>query len=184
MSNLVRFEKVDNELNILRIGGKSFLPPDVEWPTNPNGEKMVFIFNIPTNFLNSTLQFNYPKDQVISVFTTYNREDYFLDSIVYNGDIEELQNIKNGYTKVILHSVASPRNDADFLISAREIVIDKEMNEFDGYYEGGLCMVFILHPQIIGIPGRYQMLEELMLYMKEKPDIWFAQGNEIADDFC
>ena len=80
MSNLVRFEKVDNELNILRIGGKSFLPPDVEWPTNPNGEKMVFIFNIPTNFLNSTLQFNYPKDQVISVFTTYNREDYFLDS--------------------------------------------------------------------------------------------------------
>ena len=49
MSNLVRFEKVDNELNILRIGGKSFLPPDVEWPTNPNGEKMVFIFNIPTN---------------------------------------------------------------------------------------------------------------------------------------
>ena len=36
MSNLVRFEKVDNELNILRIGGKSFLPPDVEWPTNPN----------------------------------------------------------------------------------------------------------------------------------------------------
>ena len=69
MSNLVRFEKVDNELNILRIGGKSFLPPDVEWPTNPNGEKMVFIFNIPTNFLNSTLQFNYPKDQVISVFT-------------------------------------------------------------------------------------------------------------------
>lgn len=48
MSNLVRFEKVDNELNILRIGGKSFLPPDVEWPTNPNGEKMVFIFNILT----------------------------------------------------------------------------------------------------------------------------------------
>ncbi len=45
MSNLVRFEKVDNELNILRIGGKSFLPPDVEWPTNPNGEKMVFIFS-------------------------------------------------------------------------------------------------------------------------------------------
>lgn len=134
MSNLVRFEKVDNELNILRIGGKSFLPPDVEWPTDPNGEKMVFIFNIPTNFLNSTLQFNYPKDQVISVFTTYNREDYFLDSIVYNGDIEELQNIKNGYTKVILHSVASPRNDADFLISAREIVIDKEMNEFDDNY--------------------------------------------------
>ncbi|MFR4775270.1 MAG: DUF1963 domain-containing protein, partial [Lachnospira sp.] len=83
MSNLVTFENADNESNILRIGGKSFLPPDMEWPTNPNGEKMVFIFNIPTNFLNAELNFNYPKDKVISVFTTYNREDYFLDSIVY-----------------------------------------------------------------------------------------------------
>lgn len=82
MSNLVRFEKVDNELNILRIGGKSFLPPDVEWPTNPNGEKMVFIFNIPTNFLNSTLQFNYPKDQVISVFTTYKKIIFWTRSFI------------------------------------------------------------------------------------------------------
>ena len=32
------------------------------------------------------------------------------------------------------YSVASPRNDADFLISAREIVIDKEMNESDEDY--------------------------------------------------
>lgn len=134
MSNLVTFENADNESNILRIGGKSFLPPDMEWPTNPNGEKMVFIFNIPTNFLNAELNFNYPKDKVISVFTTYNREDYFLDSIVYNGDIEEFQNIKNGYTKVVLHSAAAPRNDADFLIPAREIVIDKEMNESDEDY--------------------------------------------------
>ena len=51
MSNLVRFEKVDNELNILRIGGKSFLPPDVEWPTNPNGEKMVFQLRVASNTL-------------------------------------------------------------------------------------------------------------------------------------
>jgi len=29
MSNLVRFEKVDNELNILRIGGKSWEYPKV-----------------------------------------------------------------------------------------------------------------------------------------------------------
>ena len=73
MSNLVRFEKVDNELNILRIGGKSFLPPDVEWPTNPNGEKMVFIFNIPTNFLNSTLQFciEYPQFWLLSLYALF-----------------------------------------------------------------------------------------------------------------
>ena len=111
MSNLVRFEKVDNELNILRIGGKSFLPPDVEWPTNPNGEKMVFIFNIPTNFLNSTLQFNYPKDQVISVFTTYNIEDYFLEK---QQNVKLLLYIRFLYSEVLLYhryKRSSPKNN-------------------------------------------------------------------------
>ena len=71
--------------------------------------------------------------------------------------------------------------DGQDRISSYRGVLSNWKHEFDGYYEGGLCMVFMLHPQIIGIPGRYQMLEELMLYMKEKPDVWFAQGNEIAD---
>lgn len=133
MSNLIKFKEVNDELNVLRIGGKSFLPHDVKWPVNPNGEKLTLIFSLPTNFLNTNLQFNYPKDKVISVFTTYNTEDYFLDSIVYHGDIEELKNIKKGFTKVILHSIASPRNDSDFLIPARKIVIGKKINESDDY---------------------------------------------------
>lgn len=44
MSNLVTFENADNESNILRIGGKSFLPPDMEWPTNPEWRKNGFYF--------------------------------------------------------------------------------------------------------------------------------------------
>lgn len=62
------------------------MPDDIKWPVNPNGEKLTFILNLPTNFL---------------------------DSIVYHGDMEELENIKNGFAKVILHSVGSPRNDSD-----------------------------------------------------------------------
>lgn len=145
MSNLVKFEEIDNELNILRIGGKSFLPHDVKWPVNPNGEKMTLIFNLPTDFLNASLQFKYPKDKVISVFTTYNTEDYFLDSIVYHGDMEELKNIKNGFTKVILHSIGSPRNESDFLIPARKIVVDEKKNELDDYYGSlfGINPVFL-----------------------------------------
>ena len=50
MSNLVKFKKAGNEQNIFRIGGKSFLPQDVEWPINPNGEKLTLIFHLPTNF--------------------------------------------------------------------------------------------------------------------------------------
>ena len=82
MSKVIEFETVGNEENIMRIGGMSFLPESMEWPVNPNGEKMVLILNIPTNFLNDKLAYNYPKDMMISVFTTYNLEDYFLDSIV------------------------------------------------------------------------------------------------------
>lgn len=77
MSNLIKFEEIDDEADILRIGGKSFLPHDVKWPVNPNGERLTLIFNLPTDFLNSSLQFKYPKDMAISVFTTYNTEDYF-----------------------------------------------------------------------------------------------------------
>ncbi len=42
-------------------------------------------------------------------------------------------------------------------------------------------MTFMLHPQIIGIPGRAQMLEELLDVMLAKGDVWFATGIEIAN---
>ena len=140
MSNIIEFEEVDNEYNILRIGGKSFLPEEMEWPVNPNGEKLTLILNIPTNYLNDILSFNYPKDKVISVFTTYNIEDYFLDTIVYHGNREELDNIRNGFTKVILHDMGVPRNDSDYLIPARKIIVREEIgvtNKYVGSLIGG-----------------------------------------------
>lgn len=42
-------------------------------------------------------------------------------------------------------------------------------------------MTFMLHPQITGIPGRAYMLEELLDYMLDKGDVWFATGKEIAE---
>ncbi|MDE6251949.1 MAG: DUF1963 domain-containing protein [Lachnospiraceae bacterium] len=134
MSNLIKFEDVNNEMNIQRIGGKSFLPNDIKWPVNPNGDKLVLILNLPTNFLNTNCETNFPKDMIISVFTTYNPEDYFLDSIVYHGNAEELDNIKNGFTQVILHPIGSLRNDSEFLIPARKIIVEKEINKENEYY--------------------------------------------------
>lgn len=133
MSKVIEFETVGNEENIMRIGGMSFLPESMEWPVNPNGEKMVLILNIPTNFLNDKLAYNYPKDMMISVFTTYNLEDYFLDSIVYHGSSEELNNIKNGFTKVILHDIGASRNDSDYLIPARKLIVGEESDFTDDY---------------------------------------------------
>lgn len=140
MSNIIEFEEGDNEQNILRVGGMSLLPADMEWPVNPNGEKLVMILNIPTNFLNDNWGYQYPNDKIISVFTTYNLDDYFLDSIVYHGNGEELDHIKNGFTKVILHDVGNPRNDADYLIPARELMIGEKTdsaNECGGSLFGG-----------------------------------------------
>ena len=73
--------------------------------------------------------FDFPSGMVISVFTTYNTKDYFLDSIVYHGDMEELKNIKNDFTKVILHSVGSPRNDSDNLIPTRAVSSEEVLVE-------------------------------------------------------
>ena len=131
MSNWIQFEETDNDKNILRIGGKSLLPNDIKWPRNPNKEKLTFILNIPADFLNFRFSFDFLSGMVISVFTTYNTKDYFLDSIVYHGDMEELKNIKNDFTKVILHSVGSPRNDSDYLIPARKIVIGEGRDELE-----------------------------------------------------
>ena len=129
MSNWIQFEETDTDKNILRIGGYSLLPNDIKWPRNPNKEKLTFILNIPADFLNFRFSFDFLSGMVISVFTTYNTKDYFLDSIVYHGDMEELKNIKNDFTKVILHSVGSPRNDSDNLIPTRAVSSEEVLVE-------------------------------------------------------
>lgn len=53
--------------------------------------------------------------------------------------------------------------------------------EFDGYYHYGLCYVPMLHPQLMGIPGRMMMFERLIQYIKRFPNVWFATCKEIAD---
>lgn len=66
-------------------------------------------------------------------------------------------------------------------IAGIEQVYENFSQEFDGYYEEGLCFVIQCHPQIIGSPGRLCMYERLIEHIKEKGDVWFATGSEIAD---
>jgi peptidoglycan/xylan/chitin deacetylase (PgdA/CDA1 family) len=66
-------------------------------------------------------------------------------------------------------------------IASHQATLDNWRWEFDGYYEFGLCFVMTLDPQVIGKPGRIQILRELIEYMRSKPDVWFARGREIAD---
>ncbi|WP_107841425.1 DUF1963 domain-containing protein [Metasolibacillus meyeri] len=128
MSVEMIFKGVENDSIVPRLGGYSFLPRNIDWPLNPNGDKLTLVFCLPTNFINETLNLNLPKEHILSVFTTYKREDYFLDLITYHGDKEELESIKQGFTRVLLHEIGEIRNESDFLIPAQEFVLGDELS--------------------------------------------------------
>lgn len=58
-------------------------------------------------------------------------------------------------------------------------VYDIWADEFDGYYEYGLCYVIKFDPQSIGTPGRIPLLDKLLAYISSK-NVWIAAGSEIA----
>jgi len=53
--------------------------------------------------------------------------------------------------------------------------------EFEGIHELGRYLCITCHPQVIGRISRLKMLERLISEMREKGDVWFATGREIAD---
>jgi peptidoglycan/xylan/chitin deacetylase (PgdA/CDA1 family) len=52
--------------------------------------------------------------------------------------------------------------------------------EFDGAYREGTMFVLTLHPHVTGHRAPLQRLDELVAYMKSKPGVWFATGEQIA----
>jgi len=52
--------------------------------------------------------------------------------------------------------------------------------EFDGAYNEGTLFVLTLHPHVTGHRAPMRHLEQLVAYMKSKPDVWFATGEQIA----
>ena len=80
-------------------------------------------------------------------------------------------------------------NDYRFLTSARtgpgllpspELVFEQFRDEFDVAYEEGTLMVVTLHPHVVGMRSRIIYLDRLLRYMKGKPGVWFATGEEIT----
>ena len=66
-------------------------------------------------------------------------------------------------------------------ISSYRLVEDNFMREFRGHYKEGLCISYMSHPQVIGSPGRIQILDHLLREITSKEDVWVATGTEIAD---
>ena len=52
--------------------------------------------------------------------------------------------------------------------------------EFEGAYEQGGVFTLCMHPQIIGRSHRMQLLEKLILFIKDHPGVWFATASDVA----
>lgn len=62
-------------------------------------------------------------------------------------------------------------------------VLSNWKDEFYGCHDFGLCYVLQLDPQAIGSPGRIGMLEDLLDYMEELGNVWYATGSQMLNYF-
>lgn len=81
------------------------------------------------------------------------------------------------------------RNDYRFLTSGRTgpgllpspaLIFETFRDDFDVAYEEGTLFVLTLHPHVVGMRSRITYLDRLIHYMKRKPGVWFATGEQIA----
>ena len=61
-----------------------------------------------------------------------------------------------------------------------ELVFETFRDDFDAAYEEGTLYLVTLHPHLIGMRSRIQYLDDLIAYIKAKPNVWFATAGDIA----
>ncbi len=66
-------------------------------------------------------------------------------------------------------------------ISSASNVYQVWTEEFEGLYRLGGLFNLTMHPQLIGRPGRLLMLERILAYIQQCPDVWFATGAQVAE---
>ena len=84
------------------------------------------------------------------------------------------------YTAFV-YSFQPPQPKGQDRISSYRLVEDNFMREFKGHYRDGLCISYMNHPQVIGFPGKIQILDHLLKYITSKEDVWVATVTGIAD---
>jgi len=61
-----------------------------------------------------------------------------------------------------------------------ELLYQLYKEEFDGAYEQRTMFVLTLHPHVTGHRAPLHHLDQFIAYMKSKPGVWFATGEQIA----
>jgi peptidoglycan/xylan/chitin deacetylase (PgdA/CDA1 family) len=62
-----------------------------------------------------------------------------------------------------------------------ELIFKVYQDEFDQAYKQGSMFMLTMHPMVSGHRSRIMYLDKLIAYMKSKPGVWFATGQQIAD---
>jgi peptidoglycan-N-acetylglucosamine deacetylase len=62
-----------------------------------------------------------------------------------------------------------------------QLVFDIYKGEFDAAYQEHSMFILTMHPHITGHRSRIAALEKLIVYMKQKPGVWFATLEQVAD---
>jgi peptidoglycan-N-acetylglucosamine deacetylase len=61
-----------------------------------------------------------------------------------------------------------------------ELVFEVFRDDFDAAYKEGTLFLLTLHPHLVGMRSRIGYLDELITYMKSRPNVWFATAEDIA----
>jgi len=139
MPGKLSFSPCSNQTLSPRIGGDACIGGVVEWAA-PDGNALVLAISLPAQFLNDHTELAISPDAIVSVFTCYSPDDYFLDNITYHGAPEELAVLRQGFTQVFIHPCGKPVSGSS-VVPAQEIVVtecpEDELNYCDGSKIGG-----------------------------------------------
>lgn len=77
-----------------------------------------------------------------------------------------------------LFSIKNPRP-----IFTNDHILKVWTDEFDAIYRWGGVLNLVMHPQVTGRPSRLELLRQFIHYVRKFPNVYFAQGAEVADWF-
>lgn len=133
--NYIEFKKsTERNAPIPRIGGTSFIPANI-WPKDENETPMLLIASIPAKTVAEIVNIQVEENAFFSIFSTYSRNDYFLDKVISNSNDEEEFQIISNNTKVIYHQKDEAVNLCEHEIPAFEITI-ADTSEKENFWGG------------------------------------------------
>ncbi|WP_145992951.1 RHS repeat domain-containing protein [Hoylesella timonensis] len=142
-----------------RIGGEAFIK-EKDWPRNNNGIPLSLLFSIPLEVVSS--KYTHREALFLSVFTTYT-DDYFLDDIIDNGDLQGLPPIWTNGTRVLIRKQEATSCSLGISIPSYKILlpsIDNMRNSMPSYLQSEpelpVSSTFLFQFDLINFPLELQ----------------------------